>query len=78
MVVFDPKSQQLVEVTDLYSGGAGPNAPTSIRVPFLRQEIGAGDVIAGITQALGVTPCTPCEERRRKLNQKLTLTPWGT
>lgn len=66
MVVFDPSSQQYVEV------------PDRVRVPFLKQEIGAGDVIAGITQALGVPSCTPCEERRKKLNQKLTLTPWGT
>lgn len=66
MVTFDPESQQYVEV------------PDRLRIPFLNQEIGAGDVIAGITQALGVTPCTPCEERRKRLNQRLTLTPWGT
>ncbi len=78
MVVFDPSSQQYVEVEYISSDTAGPNAPTSIRVPFLKQEIGAGDVIAGVTQALGITPCTPCEERRKKLNQRLALTPWGT
>ncbi len=66
MVVFDHSSQQYVEV------------PERIGVPFLKQEIGAGDVIAGVTEALGITPCTPCEERRKKLNQKLSFTPWGT
>lgn len=68
MVTFDPESQQYVNLPE----------PSRIRLPFLNQEIGAGDVIAGITQALGVTPCTPCEERRKRLNQRLTLTPWGT
>ncbi len=27
-----------------------------------------GDMVAGITKAFGVQPCSPCEERRRKLN----------
>lgn len=31
-------------------------------------RIGMGDVIARGTKALGVKPCSPCEERRRKLN----------
>ncbi len=66
MTIFDPSSQQYVEV------------PDRVHVPFLKHEIGAGDVIAGVTQALGITPCTPCEERRKKLNQKLSFTPWGT
>ncbi len=69
MVVFDPSSQQYVEV---------PEHPARIPMPFLNREIGVGDVVSGITQAFGVTPCTPCEERRKKLNQRLTLTPWGT
>ncbi len=66
MIIFDHATQQYVEV------------PDRISVPFLKEPIGAGDVIAGVTQALGITPCTPCEERRKKLNQRLTLTPWGT
>lgn len=32
---------------------------------------GLGDVIAGATKAVGVEPCTPCEERRRQLNALL-------
>lgn len=31
-------------------------------------RIGMGDVIARATGALGIKPCTPCEERRRRLN----------
>jgi hypothetical protein len=51
--------------------------PVRVRVPFLRRELGAGDVIAGVTRAAGIQPCEPCEERRRKLNQLFQLQPWG-
>lgn len=30
---------------------------------------GLGDAIAAATKAVGITPCTPCEARRRALNQ---------
>ncbi len=68
MIVFDPSTQQYVEVPD----------PTSLPVPFLKQQIGAGDVVADITQALGIPSCSPCEERRKRWNQALTLKPWET
>lgn len=32
---------------------------------------GAGDVVAGITSAMGIEPCTPCERRRQMLNGAL-------
>jgi len=35
---------------------------------------GLGDAVARVTKKLGVKPCTPCEERRRKLNK---LVPFG-
>jgi hypothetical protein len=46
-----------------------------IPVPGLRKEIGAGDVIAKVTAALGIKPCSPCQKRRERLNQALKLTP---
>lgn len=51
--------------------------PRQISVPFLQQETGLGDLIARATKALGATPCTPCEERRRRLNQQVQLSPWN-
>jgi len=30
---------------------------------------GAGDVVAGMTRALGVKPCTPCEARQQAMNR---------
>lgn len=32
---------------------------------------GAGDLVAAATQALGVAPCPPCEQRKRWLNARL-------
>lgn len=32
-------------------------------------HLGLGDVIAGITKAVGIAPCQACEERRQKLNR---------
>jgi len=29
---------------------------------------GAGDAVAALTHAVGITPCTPCERRRQQLN----------
>jgi len=50
--------------------------PVQIPVPFLRRQIGLGDAVASVTQAVGVKPCSPCEERKKKLNQRVQLNPW--
>ena len=47
----------------------------TIRVPGLKTETGAGDLIAKVTTALGIKPCSPCQKRREQLNQKLKFTP---
>lgn len=52
-----------------------PEGPRQIRVPFLRRPLGAGDAVANVTKAFGVKPCTPCEQRRRWLNQRLQFVP---
>lgn len=50
--------------------------PVQIRVPFLSQQTGLGDVIANATQAVGVKPCTPCEQRKQAMNRRVQLFPW--
>lgn len=65
---FDPATQQYVNVPD----------PIRIRVPFLNHQIGSGDIVAGATQAMGIQPCEPCEERRRRMNQRVVFDPWRT
>lgn len=46
-------------------------------VPFLRQGVAAGDLLASMARAVGVEPCSPCEERRRWLNDRLAFRPWS-
>jgi len=68
VVVFDPSTQQYINVPD----------PTRVRIPFLRQEIGAGDAVAAATGAMGIQSCPPCQKRQEWLNRHLRLSPWGT
>lgn len=49
--------------------------PRSIRVPFIKKPIPAGDAIARITQAVRIQPCGGCERRRQALNQRLIFKP---
>lgn len=46
-------------------------------VPFLRKGVSAGDLLATMTQAVGIQDCSPCEERRRWLNERLAFRPWS-
>ena len=66
MVVFDPNTQEYYNAPE----------PARIRVPFLQRPMGAGDIVAAATSAMGVKPCGPCEERKRKMNQRVQFTPW--
>lgn len=53
--------------------------PLQIRVPFLNQQIGAGDLLkAAIARTLGVQPCGTCEERRKAMNRRVVFNPWAT
>ena len=49
-----------------------------LRIPFLRQETGLGDVIHRGTAALGIPQCGGCKKRQEMLNQVLRLNPWNT
>lgn len=51
--------------------------PLSIPIPFLHQQVGSGDVVQGITNAMGAQPCTPCEERKKRMNQAVVFRPMG-
>ena len=68
MTLFDPNTQQYIQVPD----------PVEIRVPFLHRSMGAGDIIKNATQALGIPPCAPCEERQKRMNQNVRFVPWET
>lgn len=55
--------------------GRSPN-PLRIRLPFLQQQTGLGDLIKAATGALGVKPCAPCQKRAEALNRRVILRPW--
>ena len=44
-------------------------------VPFVKQPIGAGQIVKAATQAVGIKPCTPCQQRAAKLDKLLQITP---
>lgn len=37
---------------------------------------GAGDLVAAFTKRMGIPGCTPCEQRRRAMNQAIPRVPW--
>ncbi len=44
-----------------------------VPVPGLKQRVGLGDVVAGVTRAVGIKPCLPCKRRQAALNRLLTF-----
>ena len=46
-----------------------------IKVPLLKEQTGLGDVVKAATSAIGIKPCTPCQERARRLNRAVQLVP---
>jgi hypothetical protein len=42
-----------------------------LRVPGLKQSIGAGDVVRKVTEALGIEHCSDCDERQERMNRAL-------
>jgi hypothetical protein len=40
---------------------------------FLNGDVGLGDLIKRVTQALGIQPCQPCKRRAEQLNQILVF-----
>jgi len=51
-----------------------PN-PLRIRIPGLQHEMGLGQAIANLTQAVGVKPCGGCHKRKEALDSKVQFVP---
>jgi hypothetical protein len=51
--------------------------PHRVRLPgfILDEEIGLGDVIKRTTYAMGIKPCSGCEQRAAVLNSWMVFTP---
>lgn len=48
-----------------------------IRLPgfAVEDEVGLGDAIKRVTYALGIEPCSGCEQRAAALNRRIVLSP---
>ena len=61
-------------VEDALQSYAPVKKTRQLRVPLpLKQAIGLGDLIKRLTTALGIKPCSGCEQRAEKLNQMVVL-----
>lgn len=58
-----PSKEQLAEV----------KAKLSLRVPGLKQSVGAGDVVHAVTRKLGLHHCDECAKRKERLNRWMRL-----
>lgn len=47
--------------------------PLSVPIPRLKRDIGLGDVIKKLTQAVGARPCGGCARRATALNRAVVL-----
>lgn len=45
----------------------------NVPVPGLQRQVGAGDVVAGVTRAVGIQPCGRCKKRQAALNRLLAF-----
>jgi hypothetical protein len=39
----------------------------------VKGQIGAGDVVQKVTEALGIRTCSKCEQRRRRMNRAIAF-----
>jgi hypothetical protein len=45
----------------------------NVPVPGMQRQVGAGDVVARVTRAVGVQPCGGCKKRQAALNRLLAF-----
>jgi len=48
----------------------------NFRIKGLTKSIGAGDLVAKFTKAIGITPCSACRKRQAALNNMMAFVPW--
>ena len=65
-MMFDPQTPDEQE---------GVRRPLTIPIPFLREPIGSGDLVKGITDALHIPQCGGCQGRQDKLNEAVQFRP---
>lgn len=56
-----------------YVGQKPPLPRVSVPLPGLQRQVGLGDVVAGMTKAVGIQPCGGCKRRQAALNRLLAF-----
>jgi hypothetical protein len=58
---------------------AGQPARFTVPVPFYQgQQVGLGDAVHQVTDAMGIEQCSPCKARQEALNRWLQFRGWQT
>ncbi len=65
-MIFSPQSEVENE---------GVHQPLTVPVPFLREPIGLGDLVKGLTDALHIPQCGGCRERQDRFNGAMEFRP---
>ena len=49
--------------------------PRPIRIPFptVQREVGLGQAVKRVTTALGIRPCSGCQQRARSLDRRVVF-----
>jgi len=50
-----------------------PDSPCLIHQKDISKDIGLGDVVASITSAIGIKPCSGCKKRQEWLNKLVKI-----
>lgn len=53
----------------------GVRRPFTIPIPFLREAVGSGDMVKGLTDAFHIPQCGGCEGRQAAMNRRLGFRP---
>lgn len=51
------------------------DARFKIKMPYIKQQRGLGDVAASAINKFGIKPCSPCLRRKQWLNQHFSFVP---
>lgn len=52
------------------------NNSKTIRLPFIKENVGSGDLVERVAKSFGIKPCDKCKKRKEILNNRLRFKPW--
>jgi len=86
--VIDNATGQRVMLASVWCQACGARAQAPVQTGIVngfaqqhaacKSHYGLGDVVAAATKAVGIEPCTPCEERQQMLNSFAPKVWWNS